>query len=149
MSYLSCCVVFFFFLMIRRPPRSTLSSSSAASDVYKRQVRLRKELTSGGKTTWTEGDPVLRAGDNPGDWHCPKCSNLNWAKRNTCNVCKTSKSELLELAVREGSAGGFKERDEEEERKRRRRKEEAHQETKRRKQDKVRCKFCKRFSCIC
>src|SRR5665648_1096186 len=27
--------------MIRRPPRSTLSSSSAASDVYKRQERLR------------------------------------------------------------------------------------------------------------
>ena len=27
--------------MIRRPPRSTLSSSSAASDVYKRQLRMR------------------------------------------------------------------------------------------------------------
>src|SRR5665648_1302589 len=31
--------------MIRRPPRSTLSSSSAASDVYKRQVQARRQLT--------------------------------------------------------------------------------------------------------
>src|SRR5665648_599114 len=30
--------------MIRRPPRSTLSSSSAASDVYKRQLRVRAIL---------------------------------------------------------------------------------------------------------
>ena len=33
----------FFFLMIRRPPRSTLDRSSAASDVYKRQLRIREE----------------------------------------------------------------------------------------------------------
>eukprot|EP00658_Telonema_sp_P-2_P022186 TRINITY_DN18860_c0_g1_i2.p1 TRINITY_DN18860_c0_g1~~TRINITY_DN18860_c0_g1_i2.p1 ORF type:complete len:145 (-),score=57.01 TRINITY_DN18860_c0_g1_i2:173-607(-) len=32
--------------MIRRPPRSTLSSSSAASDVYKRQTKLRELSTS-------------------------------------------------------------------------------------------------------
>src|SRR5664280_2706662 len=30
--------------MIRRPPRSTLSSSSAASDVYKRQIKIRGRL---------------------------------------------------------------------------------------------------------
>src|SRR5660397_226337 len=35
------CQFFFFFLMIRRPPRSTPLYSSAASDVYKRQGRLR------------------------------------------------------------------------------------------------------------
>src|SRR5664280_3827010 len=29
--------------MIRRPPRSTLSSSSAASDVYKRQLAVRRK----------------------------------------------------------------------------------------------------------
>src|SRR5665648_1278381 len=29
--------------MIRRPPRSTLSSSSAASDVYKRQERMKSD----------------------------------------------------------------------------------------------------------
>ena len=37
--------IFLFFLMIRRPPRSTLSSSSAASDVYKRQVRIRVHVS--------------------------------------------------------------------------------------------------------
>src|SRR5665648_229859 len=31
--------------MIRRPPRSTLSSSSAASDVYKRQVLVMRQVT--------------------------------------------------------------------------------------------------------
>ncbi|WP_460366263.1 hypothetical protein, partial [Staphylococcus aureus] len=31
------------FLMIRRPPRSTRKESSAASDVYKRQIKTRKE----------------------------------------------------------------------------------------------------------
>src|SRR5664279_1149973 len=31
--------------MIRRPPRSTLSSSSAASDVYKRQIILRRDAS--------------------------------------------------------------------------------------------------------
>src|SRR5450756_2545995 len=31
--------------MIRRPPRSTQSRSSAASDVYKRQVKVRQPIT--------------------------------------------------------------------------------------------------------
>ncbi|WDT36855.1 hypothetical protein PVA38_11705 [Streptococcus pneumoniae D39] len=34
----------FFFLLIRRPPRSTLLASSAASDVYKRQVKIKFHL---------------------------------------------------------------------------------------------------------
>ena len=34
--------------MIRRPPRSTLDRSSAASDVYKRQPRLRARPRTGG-----------------------------------------------------------------------------------------------------
>ena len=43
--YVLWCV--FFFLMIRRPQRSTRKESSAASDVYKRQVRARKDAGSG------------------------------------------------------------------------------------------------------
>ena len=33
-----------FFLMRRRPPRSTQSRSSAASDVYKRQMSMRRTV---------------------------------------------------------------------------------------------------------
>src|SRR5665254_26285 len=42
-----CCsgsIAAFFFLRRRRPPRPTRVRSSAASDVYKRQVRPRREL---------------------------------------------------------------------------------------------------------
>ena len=98
---------------------------------------------------WREGDAILRAGDAAGDWHCPKCGNVNWAKRSSCNVCKATRAELMELATREGSGGGFCERDLEEEKKRKRRREDEERETKKRKEDKVRCKFCKRFKCIC
>lgn len=115
-----------------------------------RSIRLPSKVpTPGQPKSWKEGDPVLRAGDNPGDWHCPKCSNVNWAKRSHCNICKTSKDEVLEMAVREGSGGGYSERNLVEEAKRKRRKEEEHRETKKRKEEKQRCKYCKRFSCIC
>eukprot|EP00658_Telonema_sp_P-2_P041786 TRINITY_DN29922_c0_g1_i1.p1 TRINITY_DN29922_c0_g1~~TRINITY_DN29922_c0_g1_i1.p1 ORF type:complete len:317 (+),score=95.39 TRINITY_DN29922_c0_g1_i1:143-1093(+) len=48
--------------MIRRPPRSTLSSSSAASDVYKRQVLLKKQL--GRPPTSQELQATARLFDN-------------------------------------------------------------------------------------
>ena len=51
-GYSSLYMVFsFFFLMIRRPPRSTQSRSSAASDVYKRQVRVKVYDRAGNETT--------------------------------------------------------------------------------------------------
>ena len=46
------------------------------------------------------------------------------------------------MAVREGSAGGYSERNFTEEANRKRRKEEEHRETKKRKAEKIRCKFC-------
>ena len=55
----------------------------------------------------------------------------------------------LSADVREGSGGGFKEFDDKEERERKRRKEEEEYEAKKRKQTGARCKFCKRFKCIC
>jgi hypothetical protein len=76
---------------------------------------------------------VLRSGDAAGDWHCPKCGNVNWAKRNSCNVCKASKNDLVENTKREGSGGGFSEIDEEELRRKKRRREDEERETKRRK----------------
>ncbi|XP_042487287.1 transcription initiation factor TFIID subunit 15-like [Macadamia integrifolia] len=59
----------------------------------------------------------------PNDWPCPMCGNINWAKRNKCNVCNTNKPGQNEGGVRGGRAGGYKELDEEiiEETKRRRR----------------------------
>jgi len=98
---------------------------------------------------WNDGDPVLRAGDANGDWNCPKCGNVNWAKRSHCNVCKASKNDLVENTVRAGAAGGFKEVDEEEERRKKRRREEEDRDTKRRKEEKKRCKSCKRYKCVC
>ena len=90
-----------------------------------------------------------RAGDSAGDWHCPKCGNINWQKRSHCNVCKASRDELVENTRREGAAGGFSEVDEEELRRKKRRREEEERETKRRKETKERCKSCKRFKCVC
>nr|CAB3453082.1 unnamed protein product [Digitaria exilis] len=50
----------------------------------------------------------------PNDWPCPMCGNINWAKRNKCNICNTSKPGTNEGGVRGGRGGGYKELDEEE-----------------------------------
>ena len=52
--YIFCFVLFF--LRIRLPPRSTQSRSSAASDVYKRQFKLRDEMMKRGQD-WIDLDP--------------------------------------------------------------------------------------------
>lgn len=41
------------------------------------------------------------------DWQCNKCGNINWARRNTCNVCNAPKVGPEEQ--RTGYGGGFKE----------------------------------------
>ncbi|XP_063717545.1 zinc finger Ran-binding domain-containing protein 2-like [Symsagittifera roscoffensis] len=41
------------------------------------------------------------------DWRCNKCGNINWARRNTCNVCNAPKVEEDE---RTGFGGGFNDR---------------------------------------
>lgn len=82
------------------------------------------------------------------DWPCPMCGNINWARRESCNICNMKRPGLSE-EKREGSAGGFKEFDDREERERKRRKEEEEHEAKKRKETGARCKFCKRFKCIC
>ncbi|KAK1387353.1 Transcription initiation factor TFIID subunit 15 [Heracleum sosnowskyi] len=61
----------------------------------------------------------------PNDWPCPMCANINWAKRNKCNVCNTNKPGTNEGGVRGGRAGGYKELDEEEIEETRRRRREA------------------------
>ncbi|KAI8621123.1 hypothetical protein BC830DRAFT_1164015 [Chytriomyces sp. MP71] len=44
------------------------------------------------------------------DWDCGSCFNKNWARRQSCNVCNAPKPSL-DLGSRNGSGGGFKERD--------------------------------------
>jgi RNA-binding protein FUS len=47
----------------------------------------------------------------PGDWACSSCGNMNWERRNTCNLCGTAKPGTVDTR-REGQGGGFKELDE-------------------------------------
>ncbi|CAG0895264.1 unnamed protein product [Darwinula stevensoni] len=42
------------------------------------------------------------------DWMCPKCGNVNWARRNTCNMCNAAKFGEEE---RTGFGGGYNERE--------------------------------------
>jgi hypothetical protein len=43
------------------------------------------------------------------DWQCSKCANVNWARRDTCNVCNNPR--VTEVAERTGLGGGFNERE--------------------------------------
>ncbi|XP_070490170.1 zinc finger Ran-binding domain-containing protein 2-like [Chironomus tepperi] len=43
------------------------------------------------------------------DWACTKCGNINWARRNQCNICNAKK--FLEEDERTGLGGGFNERE--------------------------------------
>lgn len=42
------------------------------------------------------------------DWACTKCGNVNWARRNTCNMCNAPK--VGDLEKRTGYGGGYMER---------------------------------------
>ncbi|CAD5115938.1 DgyrCDS4868 [Dimorphilus gyrociliatus] len=44
------------------------------------------------------------------DWQCKTCGNINWARRNACNICNAPKHGKVEK--RTGYGGGFMERDE-------------------------------------
>ncbi|KAH7491994.1 hypothetical protein KRP22_002519 [Phytophthora ramorum] len=49
----------------------------------------------------------------PGDWTCNTCGNVNWERRNECNMCKSSKPGMSGLdEKRDGAGGGFNERQE-------------------------------------
>ncbi|EDO36097.1 predicted protein, partial [Nematostella vectensis] len=42
------------------------------------------------------------------DWICSKCGNVNWARRNSCNMCNNAKFSKVE--ARTGYGGGYNER---------------------------------------
>jgi len=42
------------------------------------------------------------------DWECPKCGNVNWARRSTCNLCHAQKCG--EIEERTGYGGGYNDR---------------------------------------
>jgi hypothetical protein len=43
------------------------------------------------------------------DWQCTMCGNVNWARRNECNICKHPKFAKVE--ARTGVGGGYCERE--------------------------------------
>ncbi|CAH1242828.1 ZRANB2 [Branchiostoma lanceolatum] len=43
------------------------------------------------------------------DWQCKTCGNVNWARRNECNMCKAPKYGKME--ERTGYGGGYNERE--------------------------------------
>ncbi|XP_028968090.1 zinc finger Ran-binding domain-containing protein 2 [Galendromus occidentalis] len=43
------------------------------------------------------------------DWQCGKCGNVNWARRNNCNMCGAPK--VGEVERRTGLGGGYNERE--------------------------------------
>ncbi|CAH0747235.1 unnamed protein product [Diatraea saccharalis] len=45
---------------------------------------------------------------NADDWQCNKCANVNWARRQTCNVCNAPR--FGEVEARTGYGGGYNER---------------------------------------
>ncbi|KAI9096645.1 hypothetical protein DFS34DRAFT_623576 [Phlyctochytrium arcticum] len=45
------------------------------------------------------------------DWKCKLCHNINWKRRNTCNVCNSPKPGTGTDAQREGFGGGFMDRE--------------------------------------
>uniref|UniRef100_A0A1I8AAQ1 Zinc finger Ran-binding domain-containing protein 2 n=1 Tax=Steinernema glaseri TaxID=37863 RepID=A0A1I8AAQ1_9BILA len=47
---------------------------------------------------------------SPQDWVCTKCNNVNWARRNVCNVCNTKKFGGAD--ARTGYGGGYMDRQE-------------------------------------
>ncbi|GAQ77951.1 hypothetical protein KFL_000060160 [Klebsormidium nitens] len=77
----------------------------------------------GGRGGGRDGGGLFTAAD----WSCPLCQNMNWAKRNKCNICNTSKPGT-EGGPREGRAGGFKEFDEAEAEETKRRRKEAEEQ---------------------
>lgn len=46
---------------------------------------------------------------NAEDWQCYKCANVNWARRQQCNVCNTPKFAVME--ERTGFGGGYNDRE--------------------------------------
>ncbi|DAZ97041.1 TPA: LOW QUALITY PROTEIN: hypothetical protein N0F65_012910 [Lagenidium giganteum] len=69
-----------------------------------------KSSGSGGGAGDFRGPPGLF---QPGDWTCSVCGNVNWERRNECNMCHNQKPGMPGLdEKRDGAGGGFNERQE-------------------------------------
>lgn len=67
--------------------------------------KLKKGGVEIGKTMAEKSKGLFSADD----WQCKTCGNVNWARRNTCNMCSTPKMGKIE--ERTGYGGGYMERE--------------------------------------
>ncbi|XP_037785571.1 zinc finger Ran-binding domain-containing protein 2-like [Penaeus monodon] len=80
--------------------RSGSGAAAAANAEKKRQLGM--EI---GKAAAEKSHGLFSADD----WQCSKCGNVNWARRQTCNMCNAPK--FGDLEERTGYGGGFNERE--------------------------------------
>lgn len=82
-----------------RVPLSAAAAAAAAAAAKKR--KLGHEI---GKAAAEKSRGLFSADD----WQCNKCGNVNWARRQQCNVCNAPK--FGEVEERTGFGGGYNDR---------------------------------------
>ncbi|GAB0091801.1 Zinc finger Ran-binding domain-containing protein 2 [Sergentomyia squamirostris] len=77
--------------------------------------RCQREKTQDGMTKKKLGTEIGKAAAEKSrglfsaeDWQCSKCANVNWARRQTCNMCNSPK--FCDVEERTGYGGGYNDR---------------------------------------
>lgn len=72
------------------------------------EEKSRKKIKDGGLIIGKQMAEKSHGLFSEDDWQCKMCGNVNWARRNECNVCHSPKFGKIE--ERTGYGGGFNER---------------------------------------
>lgn len=91
-------------------------SSSSSSSHHRRQNRDKSSSSSGSASKKLLGHEIGKSAAeksrglfNADDWQCGRCGNVNWARRQQCNMCNGPK--FSENEERTGLGGGYNDRD--------------------------------------